>query len=136
PLSAATFATLDSGMRAQGTALYSLVRNIGSSIGISIVQTLLVRNTQVAHSSLAEHISRTNPALQSPSLIEQLHLHTQAGFMQLNQIVTRQAAMIAYVDDFWLMMVLTLMAMPLLVLMKQPTHPPSKTESAEAMVME
>lgn len=136
PLSAATFATLDSGMRAQGTALYSLVRNIGSSIGISIVQTLLVRNTQVAHSSLAEHISRTNPALQSPSLIEQLHLHTQAGFMQLNQIVTRQAAMIAYVDDFWLMMVLTLMAMPLLVLMKQPTHPPSKTESAEAMVMD
>ena len=45
PLSAATFATLSPEMRAQGTAIFSLVRNIGSSIGISMVQTLLVRGT-------------------------------------------------------------------------------------------
>src|SRR5476651_2815050 len=62
PLSAATFATLSPEMRAEGTAIYSLVRNIGSSIGIALVQTLLVRNTQIAHASLTEHITIANPA--------------------------------------------------------------------------
>jgi len=64
PLSAATFATLTPAMRAEGTAIYSLVRNIGSSIGIALVQTLLVRNTQTAHAVLGAHVSYANPALQ------------------------------------------------------------------------
>jgi DHA2 family multidrug resistance protein len=61
PLSTATFATLNPEMRAQGTALFSLVRNIGSSIGISLVQTLLVRNTVIAHASLVERITTPVP---------------------------------------------------------------------------
>jgi DHA2 family multidrug resistance protein len=62
PLSAATFATLSPQMRAEGTALYSLVRNIGSSIGIAMVQALLVRNTQIAHASLTTQVTtRTRP---------------------------------------------------------------------------
>jgi DHA2 family multidrug resistance protein len=57
PLSAATFATLSPAMRAEGTAIYSLIRNIGSSIGIALVQTLLVRNTQIMHAALAAKIT-------------------------------------------------------------------------------
>ena len=60
-------------MRAQGTSLYSLVRNIGSSIGISLVQTLLTRNTVIAHAALAERVTAptrpgTIPPSQPPSM--------------------------------------------------------------------
>jgi len=110
PLSAATFATLSPQMRAEGTALYSLVRNIGSSIGIALVQALLVRNTQVAHASLAAHVTNANPALGS------------AGYSlaMIDHEITRQASMIAYVDDYWLMMMLTLAVIPMLLLIRPP----------------
>jgi DHA2 family multidrug resistance protein len=112
PLSTATFATLQPAMFSQGTALYSLVRNIGSSIGISLVQTLLVRNTQVAHASL---VTMVNPAAAAAANV---NLGSPAGLEMLNAEITRQAAMIAYVDDFKLMLLLTLAVMPLLWLIR------------------
>jgi len=117
PLSAATFATLSPQMRAEGTALYSLVRNIGSSIGIALVQALLVRNTQVAHASLTSLVNPANPALNEAGGYS---LATQAGTALVNNEVTRQASMIAYVDDFWLMMLLTAAVIPLLLLIRPP----------------
>ncbi|TFW30087.1 MDR family MFS transporter [Duganella callida] len=111
PLSAATFATLSPEMRADGTAIYSLMRNIGSSIGIALVQTLLARNTQIMHANLAEKITVANPALLD-------NLATPEAAAALNNELTRQAAMIAYVDDFWLMMILTLCVIPLLLLIR------------------
>ena len=117
PLSAATFATLTPDLRADGTAIYSLSRNIGSSIGISIVQSLLTSNTQIAHSSLVEHINRFNPLLQGNSPYD---AGSAAGLAALNQVVTQQATMMAYVDDFKFMLVMTLLAMPLLLLIRPP----------------
>jgi DHA2 family multidrug resistance protein len=116
PLSAATFATLTPAMRAEGTAIFSLVRNIGSSIGIALVQTLLTRNTQTAHASLAAQVTSANPAL----LDSGYNLATGAGLAALNGEVTRQASMIAYVDDYWLMMLLTFAVIPLLLLVRKP----------------
>jgi len=113
PLSAATFATLSPEMRAEGTAIYSLIRNIGSSIGIALVQTLLVRNTQTVHAALTEHVTSDNPALLQ-------NLATPEAAAALNNEITRQASMISYVDDFWLMMILTLCVLPLLLLVKPP----------------
>jgi DHA2 family multidrug resistance protein len=118
PLSAATFATLSPQMRAEGTALYSLIRNIGSSIGIALVQTLLVRNTQIAHSSLGAHVNIANPALNDPNSV--YNLGSSAGAALLNSEITRQASMIAYVDDFWLMMLLTAAVIPMLILIRPP----------------
>ncbi|MGZ5199323.1 MAG: DHA2 family efflux MFS transporter permease subunit [Telluria sp.] len=115
PLSAATFATLSPQMRAEGTALYSLIRNIGSSIGIAMVQTLLVRNTQIAHASLAEHVNIANPAFADPATAL-----GGSGAAALNAEITRQASMIAYVDDFWLMMILTCAVIPMLLLIRPP----------------
>jgi len=112
PLSAATFATLSPEMRAEGTAIYSLIRNIGSSIGIALVQTLLVRNTQAVHAALAEKISYANPAVMASPL------STPEAAASLNGELTRQASMIAYVDDFWLMFILTLAVIPLLLLIR------------------
>ena len=118
PLSAATFATLSPQMRAEGTALYSLIRNIGSSIGIALVQTLLVRNTSTVHAELASQVHNANPALQDPASV--YNLATDAGAALINNEITRQASMIAYVDDYWLMMLLTAAVIPMLLLIRPP----------------
>jgi len=118
PLSAATFGTLKSSLRPDGTAIYSLVRNIGSSIGISIVQTLATRNTSIAHADLAEHVTRFNPLAFSGGY----DASSLAGLAALNQEITRQAAMIGYVDDFVLMLAATLLVMPLILLIRPPSQ--------------
>ncbi len=116
PLAAVTFATLSPQFRNEGTALFSLVRNVGSSVGISVVETLLTRNTQMMHSRLGEQITPYNDVLhaQSPTALSTTH-----GLAMLNHSVNDQAAMIAYNNDFKLMMVLTLCAVPLVLLLRR-----------------
>jgi len=126
PLSTATFATLSPSMRAPGTAIYSLIRNIGSSIGISLVQTMLVRNTQIAHAALVERVTTTNPAWHNPAIAGAYDLNSPAGVAALDALVSLQASMLAYIDDFWLMLFLTLLVMPLIFLIQ----PPSKNRAA------
>jgi DHA2 family multidrug resistance protein len=118
PLSTVAFATLDARFRTDATALFSLVRNIGSSIGISIVTVLLTRNTQINHEELISAISPFNPLLleTSPAAAG----GDPAALSQLNGLVTQQALMISYVDDFKLMMIVTLCAMPLVLLLRKP----------------
>ncbi len=113
PLSALTFSTLTPELRADGTATYSLLRNIGSSIGISVIQTMLTRNTQVSHADLAAHINVFNPALQSLAMNG-----SRADFAVLNQTINHQAAMIAYLNNFQLMLVATLLVVPLILLVR------------------
>ena len=132
PLSAATFATLSSEMRAQGTSLYSLVRNVGSSIGISLVQTLLTRNTVIAHSSLAERVTAGSSAWHNPAVAATYNVHSPNAAALLDGAVTQQAAMIAYIDDFWFMLFLTLLVIPLLLLIRPPRGP--ATEDPQAVM--
>lgn len=119
PLSTLAFATLEPGMRTDATSLFSLMRNLGSSVGISMVSTLLAQNTQVNHASLAEHVTPMSRALDGVP-IAQLGEAATSALAYLNAEVTRQAAMIAYLDDFRLMMVVTLAAAPLLLLLRRP----------------
>ena len=118
PLSTITFATLAPEYRTQGTALYSLFRNIGASIGISIVVFMLTRNTQIMHAALAEHVTPFNAALRNPAVAQFWNLGTPAGRLALNAEVTRQATIIAYADDFKLMMLISLAAIPLVLLLR------------------
>jgi DHA2 family multidrug resistance protein len=134
PLSAATFSTLSPAMRAQGTALFSLVRNIGSSIGISLVQTMLVRNTVIAHASLTERITYANPAWQNPAIAKAYDLGTSGGAAFLDSSVTQQAAMMAYINDFRLMLYLTLAVTPLLLLIRTPGRGKSAAPDAHAVM--
>jgi DHA2 family multidrug resistance protein len=120
PLSAAAFTTLPQRYRNEGTAMFSLARNIGSSIGISIVVTILGRETQISHAALAENITRFNHALHGPGIPSIWNLSTNLGLAAMNATVTKQAATIAYINDFRLMMYLTLLAAPLLLLIKPP----------------
>jgi MFS transporter, DHA2 family, multidrug resistance protein len=134
PLSAATFATLSPSMRAQGTALFSLVRNIGSSIGISLVQTMLVRNTVIAHAALTERVTYANSAWHNPAIAAAYDLTTPGGAALLDSTITQQAAMIAYIDDFWLMLFLTLAVTPLLLLIRPPGREKTPDVDAHAVM--
>jgi DHA2 family multidrug resistance protein len=120
PLSAAAFATLAPQLRNDGTPIYSLMRNIGSSVGISIVQALLTEGTARAHAQLATDINSANLALQS--LPAAMNPSTSSGLALLNVEVQRQASMMAYVMDFRVMMAITLLAMPLLMLVRRPAR--------------
>lgn len=129
PVSTVAFATLDPGLRNEGTAFFNLQRNIGSAIGISIVQTLLTRNTQFMHERLGEHITpwHSGIPLYGGFLTDP---DQTTGLLDLNQTITNQASMIAYLDDFKLMLWLTLVLIPLLVIIKPPVRRAGPTEPA------
>jgi MFS transporter, DHA2 family, multidrug resistance protein len=120
PLSTVAFATLAPALRTEAAGLFSLLRNVGSSAGISMVIVLLSRNTQVNHASLAAHVTPYNHLLQAPTVKEFWNPATAAGAMTLNNEITRQASMIGYINDFKLMMILTLLSLPLIFLLSSP----------------
>ena len=119
PLSTLAFATLDSRLRPEATSVYTLMRSLGSSVGISIMQALWTSNTQVVHSTMAEHIRPGSPVV-AAGLPPPFDPGTPSGLQALNGEITRQASMVAYVDDFWLMLLMTLALMPLLFIMRTP----------------
>jgi DHA2 family multidrug resistance protein len=125
PLSTVAFSTLPITLRNEGTALFSLMRNLGSSIGISIVVALLTRNTQIVHSELSEHIMSYNAAANSAYLGNHIDISTTAGMAMLNNMITNQAMMIAYIDDYKLMMIMTVCVIPLLFLLRKPKKLPA-----------
>jgi DHA2 family multidrug resistance protein len=120
PLSAAAFQTLAPRFRNEGTAMFSLMRNIGSSIGISIVVTILGHETQVTHAALSEALTPFSHALNGPWVPQLWDWTTEVGKLALNREVNRQALTIGYLHDFRLMMYLTVLALPLLLLLRAP----------------
>lgn len=130
PLSTVAFATLPPHHRTDATSLFSLVRNIGSSIGISIVTVALTHNMQVNHNDLSAAISPFNPALGAVSPAAQAGNPLALSIM--DQLVTAQSLMIAYIDDFKLMMMVTLAAIPLALLLRKPKTAPVPVAAAHA----
>jgi MFS transporter, DHA2 family, multidrug resistance protein len=122
-LSVATFSTLPRAVLTQGSAMFSLMRNLGGSAGISIVEALLVENTQIVHSQLAEHVRPDNPLAQAPYLAAPYSLTNLQGIAALNHEITRQAQMISYIDDFHLMMIVIVVALPFLLLLRRAKRP-------------
>lgn len=129
PLTTVAFATLPAHMRGEGTGLYNLSRNIGSSAGISVVTSLITVNTQANHANIASYVTPFNHVFLAPAM-ESLNPTTAAGRASLDNIVTSQATIIAYLDDFKLLMIMALVAMPLVMLLSKPSAPPSIDHSA------
>ena len=117
-------------MRGEGTGLYNLSRNIGSSVGISVVSALITENTQINHASIAAYVTPFNNAFNSPVVRHALNPLTAAGRAALDGMITLQAVIIAYIDDFKLLMILSLVAMPLVLLLRKPAQPPAIDHSA------
>jgi DHA2 family multidrug resistance protein len=133
PISSVAYSTLPAHQRTEAASLFSLIRNIGSSIGISAVMTLLARGAQASHSELAARIPAFGaetalvPSAWDPS--------TLSGAAALNAEVSRQAAVIAYLNDFQLLMLLTFAALPLVWFLRAGVNKgprPSAAELADA----
>jgi DHA2 family multidrug resistance protein len=128
PINIIAFATLPPEQRIAATSIYSLMRNLGSAIGISVTGALLEINTQVNHALIAADANPFNRALHEGVAARYWNLATTHGAAMLNQEITRQARIIAYVDDFKLMLVLAVIAIPLLLLTR-----PASTGSPAAV---
>jgi DHA2 family multidrug resistance protein len=80
---------------------------------------LLTRNTQTLHASIAAHVTPYNAVGNQAAAAAHFNLDTMQGLIGLNGAISNQAAMLAYIDDFQLMMILTLATIPFLFLIKK-----------------
>jgi len=120
PLQSLAFETLAPRMRTTAAALLNLSRNVGGSIGISIVSTQLVRMTQVSHADLAANITQQTIPTANPEILQTVApVAGPAALAYINGMITKQALFIAYLDDFKLMMIVTFSVLPLLLFMRR-----------------
>ena len=118
PLNSLAFATINAKYRVDATSMFSLIRNVGQGVGISIVTMILAQMQVVNYGELAERITLDSGPIRD--------LATAYGGFQnivnsLHGMITQQAAMLAFLDDFHLMMILTFMSLPLVFLLRKPT---------------
>jgi DHA2 family multidrug resistance protein len=112
PLSTVAFLSLEPRYRTDGTSMLTLVRNVASSAGISVVIANLTNMTTTFHSQLAEHISPFNDALQHPDVSRWLDLATDQGRALADQMITLQAVIMAYANDFMLLTLICVLSIP------------------------
>ena len=126
PLQVLAFATLAPSLRTEGAALFSLGRNIGAAIGVSVTTSLIAHNAQALHEVIGASVNPFNRALQmigaANPWMNPAHHH---GAAMLDQIVNHQAQVIAYINDYVLMIFTTAPALLLLFLMRRPQHAPA-----------
>jgi DHA2 family multidrug resistance protein len=134
PLSTVAFATLPGELRNSGTAMLTLVRNIGSSIGISMVIANLTSTTTLMHARLSENITPFNNALQQAGSM--LNTATDQGRALLDAMLTQQATIISYDNTFKLLMVLTLCALPLVLFIGSARAKPATGAPDEVHAMD
>ena len=131
PLSTLAYVTLSPTHRVEGTILSTMARSLGSAIGISVVQAMVLRNSALAHSELSSRMDPTSPILSDVIPIPGA-LATPEGLAQLNGEVTRQAMMIGYVDIFSWMTLITLAMIPLILILRPPPRAPIEKISEPA----
>lgn len=120
PLSTIAYSTLHPKYRSEAASVFNLVRNVGSSVGISIVMTILVRNTQLNHAYLTEHITPYTFGISWKQLPEGLSDTTSGILGALDGEISKQAMTIAYVNDFALMMWVVIACIPFIFLLRHP----------------
>jgi DHA2 family multidrug resistance protein len=121
PLQVVAFATLAPDLRGDGTALFSLIRNVGSALGISVSSFLLAQGTQIMHARIAESVTPFNRSLQTGGAYLLWNSAAAPGLTALNAEVTRQASIIAYANDFKFMLFVCMATALLLPLLRRPS---------------
>jgi DHA2 family multidrug resistance protein len=116
PLSTVAFLTLPNHLRTDGTSMLTLLRNVASSIGISVVIAQLTEGSRRAFARLAEHVTPFNHAMQMPDVSSRMNMSTDAGRAMMNAMVDIQAQIIAFSLDYQLVMIVTLCAIPLAIM--------------------
>jgi DHA2 family multidrug resistance protein len=121
-----SFNALSVPMQTHGATLFSLGRYLGGSVGMSLMTTLLARNTQQMHERLREHVSVFDDP--STMLPQAWDWSSAPGAALLDHEITRQAMLIAYLNDFAILMWVTLAALPFVLLMRAAKRPPPGAE--------
>jgi DHA2 family multidrug resistance protein len=119
PLNTVAFATLPGNLRTDGAAIWTLIRNLGSSIGISLIIAQLTSMMSKFHAQLAEDITPFNDAMHLPDAAGHVST-TGGGLAALEALITQQAAVMAYSNAFLIMTFISLSAFPLLALIRSP----------------
>ena len=125
PLSVLALSSLSPQTRAEGSGFFTLTRNMGSSSGIALVNALLVRNTQINHADISRYVAPTNPGLLDPAVAHAWSPYSAGGRAALDALVTNQAQVIAYMDDYKLLMFATITMFPLLLMFRKPAADPA-----------
>jgi DHA2 family multidrug resistance protein len=120
PINTTAFNTLPPELRTEGSSLLNLSRSLGASIGIAVTTALLARNLQTSHSDLAAHVTASMTSLIDLSTTDRFQQIGTTVITMVDAEVNRQAAMIAYIDNYYMMMWLSLIVMPLALLMRRP----------------
>lgn len=120
PVNSIAFSTLSPGQRDIGTSFYSLLNNIGRSLGIALLASYLARNTQENHAMLSAHVTAFNDAVRHLQLPEVWDITTTAGLGAINRVISQQAELIAYINDFRLLAVIIVICMPVVFMMRNP----------------
>jgi DHA2 family multidrug resistance protein len=121
PLQVLAFVTLAPSMRTEGAALFSLLRNLGAAIGVSVATTVLARNAQAMHEMIGAAVNPFNRALQATGPVHQwLDPATRHGAAMLDRIINEQAQIVAYADNYVLLIMATVPAWLLLLMMRLP----------------
>jgi len=119
PLNVTAFSTLPPHLRTDGSSLLNLARSLGASVGISVTTILLAANVQRGHEEIGSHITGASVQAIDLASIDRYQSAADVVMRMLDNEVNRQAAMVAYVDDFYMMMWLALAAVPLTVFMRR-----------------
>lgn len=121
------FATLAPQLRTEGSSLLNLGRSLGASVGIALMTVLLGHSIQTSHADLASHVTTSTGSLVDISTVGRFQAFGDIALRIADAEINRQAAMIAYINDFWLMMWLTIAAAPLAFLLRRNAQPGPKS---------
>lgn len=130
PLSVIAFSTLPKTAIAEAAGIFSFSRNLGISIGVSILSTLISRETQANWNRLGGHINVYNPNLTYWLNHQHWNLHDPLTLGTLQEQLAGQAAVIAFNDVFWLVAITFFALIPLIFMLKKPEHLVSISDTA------
>jgi len=116
PLSTVAFLTLPSQLRTDGTSMLTLMRNVASSVGISIVIAQLTEGSRRIYAVLSEHINPFNHAMQMPDVTGMINMNTDSGRAMADVMVALQAQIIAFSQDYQLVMLFILASIPFAIM--------------------
>jgi MFS transporter, DHA2 family, multidrug resistance protein len=136
PVSVLAFSTLPPQYRTEGSGIFALSRNLGSAIGVSILTGMLARYIQINRAWLVEHVTPFSDAMQSHAVTTYMNPGTLHGLSVLDGTVVREAMMLGYADDFRAMTLFTLIAIPMLLLLKPPPRASARPAPSQQPVLE
>ena len=131
PLSTLAFATISTDLRGDATSMFSLVRNVGSGVGISLVTTVLARMNSVNHEDMAASLTAAAPQVRMQ--FPQLLTGDPLSVTMIDGLVAQQAAMISYLDNFLLLLILTVAVFPIALFLRSPKTPVKGSHDAAVM---